>query len=264
MTVKEVITMIRQNRAYLTLENLLIQMIDKGMTITNPFAEFDVFKITDTGYNIDGDTLLKILTIKYKDRLVSRELPCIGRKYIYTLLPGSVDTIESEEDQINYVWKYFYNNIKSFCDTHKDNYIRIMQALTAEYNPVENYNMVEMSGSASKVADTKSTPGNVTVTSRVAPFNDEKQDLQQTTTSALKSTAGFEDAAQSMQWQSGDEFGATPSGNSVAMSKHTRTGNIGVTTNQQMVEQELKLRADSIVDDFLAKAADTCLLAIWH
>lgn len=255
--------MIRMIKNYLTLENLMITMIEKGMTITNPFAEFDVFKITDTGYNIDGDALLKILTIKYKDRLVSRELPCIGRKYIYTLLPGSVDTIANEQDQINYVWKYFYNNIKSFCDTHKDNYIRIMQALTAEYNPVENYNMVEMSGSASKVADTKSTPGTVTVTSKVAPYDGTNADLQQTTTSALKSTAGFEDAAQSMQWQSGDDFGATPSGNSVAMSKHTRSGNIGVTTNQQMIEQELKLRADSIIDQFLREAADTCLMAVW-
>ena len=87
--------------------------------------------------------------------------------------------------------------------------------------------------------------------------------MQQTTTSALKSTAGFEDAAQSMQWQSGDDFGATPSGNSVAMSKHTRSGNIGVTTNQQMIEQELKLRADSIIDQFLREAADTCLMAVW-
>ena len=263
MTVKEVITMIRQNRAYLTLENLLIQMIDKGMTITNPFAEFDVFKITDTGYNIDGDTLLKILTIKYKDRLVSRELPCIGRKYIYTLLPGSVDTIETEEDQINYVWKYFYNNIESFCDTHKDNYIRIMQALTAEYNPIENYNMIEYSGSASKVSDTKSTPGTMTATTKVAPFTDDNQNLHQTVTSALKSTAGYEDASQSMRWADGDAFGSTPSGNSVAMQKHTRSGNIGVITSQQLLDQELKLRADSIVDEFLRKAADTCLMAVW-
>lgn len=255
--------MIRMARNYLTLENLMITMIEKGMTITNPFSEFDVFEIADTGYNIDDDMLLKLLTIKYKDRLVSREIPCVGRKYIYTLLPSSIKTIDNEEDQINYVWKYFYNNIKSFCDTHKDNYIKIMKALTAEYNPIENYNMIEYSGSASKVSDTKSTPGTMTATTKVAPFTDDNQNLHQTVTSALKSTAGYEDASQSMRWADGDAFGSTPSGNSVAMQKHTRSGNIGVTTSQQMLEQELKLRADSIVDEFLRKAADTCLMAVW-
>lgn len=238
-------------------------MIEKGMTIVNPFADFNVFKIANTGYNIDDNDLYRLITIKYKDRLVGREVPAIGRKYINHLLPDTVGTIVSEEDQINYVWKFFYNQIKIFCEEYKDNYIRLMQALTAEYNPIENYNMVEFSGSASKVSDTKSTPGQVTVESKVAPYDGTNSDLQRTQTNGLQSTAGFIDASQSMQWATGDEFGPTPTGNSVAMSKHTRTGNIGVTTSQQMIEQELKLRADSIVEDFLAKAANTCLLAMW-
>lgn len=256
--------MIRQNKPYISLEYLLIKMIEKGMTINNPFDGLDIFEVSDTGYDIDDDNLWQLLTMRYKERYVGREYPCIGRKYINHLEPDSVDTIENEEDQLNYVWKFLYNQIVGFIATNKDNYSRIMQALTAEYNPIENYNMVELSGSASKVSDTESTPGNVTVTSKVAPYNDDKQDLQQTITSALKSEAGFKDASQSMRWADGDEFGATPSGNSVAMSKHTRTGNIGVTTSQQMIEQELKIRADSIVDDFLAKAANTCLMTIWH
>ena len=198
--------MIRTKNRYITLEYLLIQMIDKGITFVNPFANFDIFKITDTGYNIDGDDLLRLLTMKYKERYVGREIPCIGRKYINHLLPNSVDTIENEEDQINYVYKFLYNQIIIFLEENKDNYTRIMEALTAKYNPIENYNMVEYSGSASKVSDTKSTPGNVTATTKVAPFTDDNQNLHQTITSALKSTAGYEDASQSMQWASGDKY----------------------------------------------------------
>lgn len=254
---------ITKNR-YITLENLLIQMIDKGITFVNPFANFDIFKITDTGYNVDGDDLFRLLTLKYKERYVGREIPHKGRKYINHLLPNSVDTIETEEDQINYVYKFLYNQLVIFLEENKDGYSRIMAALTAEYNPIENYNMTELSGSASKVSDTKSTPGNITATTKVAPFTDDNQNLHQTVTSALKSTAGYEDASQSMRWAEGDAFGATPSGNSVAMQKHIRSGNVGVTTNQQMLVQELKLRADSIVEDFLGKAADTCLLAVWY
>lgn len=98
--------MIRTKNRYITLENLLIQMIDKEITFVNPFANFDIFKITDTGYNIDGDDLLRLLTLKYKERYVGREIPCIGRKYIDHLLPNSVATIENDVDQINYVYKF--------------------------------------------------------------------------------------------------------------------------------------------------------------
>ena len=255
--------MIRTKNRYITLENLLIQMIDKGITFVNPFANFDIFKITDSGYNIDGDDLFRLLTMKYKERYVGREIPAIGRKYIDHLIPNSVDTIENDVDQINYVYKFLYNQIIIFLEENKDNYTRIMAALTEEYNPLENYNMLEYSGSASKVSDTKSTPGTITATTKVAPFTDDNQNLSQTVTSALKSSAGYEDASQSMRWADGDAFGSTPTGNSVAMQKHTRSGNIGVTTSQQMLEQELKLRADSIVDEFLRKAADTCLLVEW-
>lgn len=255
--------MIRTKNRYITLENLLIQMIDKGITFVNPFANFDIFKITDSGYNIDGDDLFRLLTMKYKERYVGREIPAIGRKYIDHLLPNSVDTIENDVDQINYVYKFLYNQIIIFLEENKDNYSRIMAALTEEYNPLENYNMVEYSGSASKVSDTKSTPGTITATTKVAPFTDDNQNLSQTVTSALKSSAGYEDASQSMRWADGDAFGSTPTGNSVAMQKHTRSGNIGVTTSQQMLEQELKLRADSIVDEFLMRVADTCLLVAW-
>ena len=241
-------------------------MIDKEITFVNPFANFDVFKVTGTGYNVDGDDLLRLLTLKYKERYVGREIPCIGRRYINHLLPNSVDTIENEEDQINYVYKFFYNQLIIFLEENKDNYTRIMAALTAEYNPIENYNMVEYSGSASKVSDTKSSPGTVTVKNNVFPFDlnsGSGKPESQTETSVTQSTAGYDNASQTMRWADGDAFGATPSGNSVAMQKHTRSGNIGVTTSQQMLEQELKLRADSIVDDFLRKAADTCLLTVW-
>lgn len=258
--------MIRTKYRYITLENLLIQMIDRGMTFVNPFANFDIFKITDTEYNIDGDDLFRLFTLKYKERYVGREFPEIGRKYINYLLPNSVDTIENKEDQINYIYKFLYNQITIFLEENKDNYARIMEALTAEYNPIENYNMVEYSGSASKVSDTKSTPGTVTVKNNVFPFDlnsGSGKPESQTETSATQSTAGYDNASQSMRWADGDAFGSTPSGNSVAMQKHTRMGNVGITTSQQMLEQELKLRADSIVEDFLRKAADTCLLAVW-
>lgn len=262
--------MLRINKPFIQLEDLLMLMTDNSMTITNPFAGLSIFNVQGHGYNIDDTELWNMFVYQFSKRLVGRPLPHTGKKYIYMNGSSVVkETITTDVDKLNYVWKFLYNNIKIFNEKEQDNYYRMITALTESYNPLENYNMVELSGSASKVADTKSTPGTVTTEVGVFPYNANtageanSKPESITKTGATQSTAGYADATQSMQWAAGDDFGATPQGNSVAMSKHTRSGNIGVTTSQQMLEQELKLRANSIIDDFLNKCADTCLLAMW-
>lgn len=252
------------------LEDLLMLMTDHSMTIVNPFAGLNIFNVAGHGYNLDGTELWNMFVYQFSKRLVGRPIPPTGKEYIY-MNAGAVvkQTITTDEDKLNYVWKFLYNNILVFIEKEQDNYYRMVTALTEDYNPIENYNMVEISGSASKVADTKSTPGTVTTEVGVFPYNantpgeSNSKPESITKTGATQSTAGFADANQSMRWATGDDFGETPKGNSVAMSKHTRSGNIGVTTSQQMLEQELNIRANSIVDDFLNKCADTCLLAMW-
>lgn len=259
--------MLRINQPYIMLEDLLMLMTEHSMTITNPFDDLNIFNVEGHGYNIDDDSLWNMFVYQYSKRLVGRPIPHTGKKYIY-MNGGAVttQTITTDEDKLNYVWKFLYNNIIIFIQKEQDNYYRMITALTENYKPLENYNMVELSGSASKVSDTKSTPGTVTNSVNVFPFDLNSgtgKPESTTTTTAQQSTAGYNDANQDMQWTDGDAFGKTPKGNSVAMSKHTRSGNIGVTTSQQMLEQELELRTKSIIDDFLTKCADTCLLAMW-
>lgn len=262
--------MLRINKPFIRLEDLLILMTDNSITITNPFAGLNIFNVQGHGYNISDASLWNMFVYQFSKRLVGRPIPPEGWKYIY--MNGGVvttQTINTDADKLNYVWKFLYNNISIFVQKEQDNYYRMVTALTEDYNPIENYNMVEISGSASKVADTKSNPGTVTTEVGVFPYNANtpgeanSKPESITKTGAAQSTAGFADANQSMRWATGDDFGETPKGNSVAMSKHIRSGNIGVTTSQQMLEQELNIRANSIVDDFLTKCADTCLLAMW-
>lgn len=249
------------------LEDLLMLMTEHSMTITNPFHNLGIFNVEGHGYNVSDASLWNMFVYQYSKRLVGRPVPRTGRKYIY--MNGAevtTQTIATDEDKLEYVWKFLYNNILIFIQKEQDNYYRMVTALTESYNPIENYNMVELSGSASKVADTKSTPGTVTNSVNVYPYDLNSgtgKPESKTTTGAEQSTAGYVDANQDMEWASGDDFGKTPKGNSVAMSKHTRSGNIGVTTTQQMIEQELELRTKSIIDEFLTKCADTCLLAMW-
>lgn len=263
--------MLRINKPYIMLEDLLILMTDNSITITNPFAGLNIFNVQGQGYNISDASLWNMFVYQFSKRLVGRPIPHTGKKYIY-MNGASVttQTINTDVDKLNYVWKFLYNNILIFVQKEQDNYYKMVTALTGNYNPIENYNMVELSGSASKVSDTKSIPGKVTSEVGVFPYNANTPGASNskpesiTETSAMQSTAGYVDANQNMRWADGDEFGETPKGNSVAMSKHTRSGNIGVTTTQQMIEQELELRTKSIVEDFLNKCADTCLLAMWR
>ena len=256
-----------REECYMLFEDLLMLMTDNSITITNPFAGLNIFNVQGHGYNINDTELWNMFVYKYTKRLVGRPVPPEGKSYIY-MNGGAVvkGTINTDTDKLNYLWKWVYNNLIIHIEKVQDNYYRMVQALTAEYNPIDNYNMEELSGSASKVSDTKSNPGTVTVDNGVYPFDQNSGNPKpesKVETSALESTAGFTNSDLTMQWAQGDEFGSTPQGNSVAMSKHVRKGNIGVTTSQQMIDQELKLRADNIIDKFLDDCADTCLLAMW-
>lgn len=263
--------MIRQYGYYPEFERLLIrinQIGDYDLSTSQPFHEYDIFKVAGTGYNIDGDRLWRMFFSKYRSLRVGTAIPCIGHEYI-TMLPDPFTTskVETEDDQYLYCYNRMVNDINVFMNEQNDNYKRKMAALTESYNALENYNMVEMSGSVSKVSNTQSTPGSITVSTNVYPFDSNSGDGKpesKSTTSANQSTAGYVDANKSMRWASEDAFGETPQGNSVAMSKHTRSGNIGVTTSQQMLDQELKLRYDSIVEEFLARCADRSLLTDWY
>ena len=254
----------------MTLEDVVIEMTQNGSTVTNPFSGFDIFNVANTGYQLTGDTLWLHFFDKYKLRLVGRPVPPLNKTYVNTLTPAiTLGTVSTEAERIEYVYKFVTHQLGCFLGENRDNYWKRIKALTENYKPLENYNMLEMSGSVSKVSDTKSTPGTVTSEVGVFPYNDNTKGANNakpesvTETSATQSTAGYVDANKSMRWASGDDFGETPQGNSVAMNKHTRSGNIGVTTSQQMLEQEMKIRLDSVVDEFLARAADTCLLAMW-
>ena len=263
--------MIRQYGHYPEFERLLIrinQIGDYDLSTTQPFHEYDIFNVEGTGYNIDGDRLWRMFFSKYRSLRVGTALPPVGHEYI-SMLPDPFTTsrVETEDDQYRYCYNRMVNDINVFMNEQNDNYQRKMHALIESYNPLENYNMVEISGTVSKVSDTKSNPGTVTVSNNVYPFDSNSGDGKpagKTTTGAEQSTAGYVDSNKSMRWASGDDFGETPQGNSVAMSKHTRSGNIGVTTSQQMLDQELKLRYDSIVEEFLARCADRSLLTDWY
>lgn len=151
-----------------------------------------------------------------------------GNKPISPLIKqlcGSLETLPANQYEIvaGVVWA-----------NYGDKWTRIYNTITAEYEPLENYDMTEhYEGSRTDDATTRDTasPANNTVSSTtnadVYGYNSSSpspSDRSTTTTNQGK------DATSKYDNTTGDEHDLT------------RHGNIGVTTSQQMAESEIALR----------------------
>ena len=118
--------------------------------------------------------------------------------------------------------------IGNWSKIHSPNWARIMEALAAEYDPISNYDRHELwtdTGSSSTQQSTGTTR-------KVAGWNND---------SALTPSEGVDS-----------------SGSGSASNTNTRTGraygNIGVTTSQQMVMEEVKLRGTITLAEVISKS----------
>lgn len=118
-----------------------------------------------------------------------------------------------------------YQNLHSFIDSlgeatriillnYKDNWLKLYEAYTTKYNPLENYRMIENEKVKSKVSTTIGT------SSDTYGFNSEEAVPQNKVNSTSTTEGSKDDNDRDL----------------------TRSGNIGVTTSQQMLESELNLR----------------------
>lgn len=118
--------------------------------------------------------------------------------------------------------------IGNWSKIHSPNWERIAEALAAEYSPIENYDRHE------SFTDTgsSSTQQSTGTTRKVAGWNND---------SALTPSEGVDS-----------------SGSGSASNTNTRTGhlhgNIGVTTAQQMITEEVKLRSSITLAEVISKS----------
>ena len=118
--------------------------------------------------------------------------------------------------------------IKNWSTTQVENWARIAEALAAEYSPIENYDRYETFTDTGSSSTQQSTG----TTRKVAGWNND---------SALTPSEGVDS-----------------SGSGSASNTNTRTGhlhgNIGVTTAQQMVTEEVKLRSSITLAEVISKS----------
>ena len=145
--------------------------------------------------------------------------------------------------------------------SHKYEYDKLVDTLSLEYNPIENYSMTE------KGTDTR-TP-NITQTNKGVNTNTVGVDTSITTgkTTFDKSNSFINDTKTTNTGTNTDtqdiNTTVTTAGNEKTVHEFTRSGNIGVTTSQQMIESERQLAMFSVVDLFIKAIADIILIGVY-
>ena len=116
-------------------------------------------------------------------------------------------------------------------------------ALYSDYNPLHNYDMNENESIGRKIDKTVTTPtGTTTQTNKSTTFDDTTyRDVEEITNSVNMSTEVTPNNTQTIENIEGNF-------NNAEIRKLSRSGNIGVTTSQQMIESEIELRKKSIAD----------------
>lgn len=140
-----------------------------------------------------------------------------GDKYISLLYERMLDAEEKE-----YITSAITEMAKMIIVKYYDNWLKLYNSIYADYNPIENYSMVENEG----------VNTNTTISS--------SQDNNRFALGTTSADGSPNDKISSSVTTSGDaEYNNR---------ELKRSGNIGVTTSQQMIESEIELRKKNFYD----------------
>lgn len=151
------------------------------------------------------------------------------------------------------------NEIKSYIDIltkiYSNRFTKSVNVLLADYNPIENYNSTEtesidisgQNSSTSEISTTSSgeTSSNSTgeTTETLSPYDSENFN-----NNSKNNSSGVTTENSSTTDNSSNTMSATTS--QINNRTLKRSGNIGVTTTQQMIQSEIELRKNDLINDF--------------
>lgn len=198
---------------------------------------------------------LKLFTILTSDEMFFYFAGKFGERDFYKYYDN-----ENATSNTNMV-KQASDYIALYGKSHKYEYDKLVDTLSLEYNPIENYSMTE------KGTDTR-TP-NITQTNKGKNINTVGLDTSITTgkTTFDKSDSFINDSKTTNTGTNTDtqdiDTTVTTAGNEKTVHEFTRSGNIGVTTSQQMIQSERELAMFSVVDMFVKAIADIILIGVY-
>ena len=179
---------------------------------------------------------------------------------------------------------------------YNKDWTRLWDALQAEYNPIQNYDMTESGSDSTTDTGTVSNSGSRSVVRHedsdksLTNTIQSKVDTSTTDTAKVKplgsssfvetrQTTGSGNTTQNSEYNEADSSetdeivinendtdSSTQTRNLAGSNSHslTRSGNIGVTTSQQMLESEYQLRTKHFFDMVFANVDDVLTIPYWR
>ena len=165
----------------------------------------------------------------------------------------------TSQKEVQNAYQEFVKLVKSHLLLNSYKYTELYKTTLFEYNPIENYSMTE-SGTDTRTPNLSTTDimsmgsqsNSTTSTDSVSPYD------TQTFTDSNKTTVTENNGARE------DSNTKTETGTETTMHDFKRSGNIGVTTSQQMIESERKVVNFTFLKIVFANIIDdTCILTEW-
>ena len=145
--------------------------------------------------------------------------------------------------------------------SHKYEYDKLVDTLSLEYNPIENYSMTEKGTNTRTPNITQANKGvnkNTVDVDNSIVVGKTTFDKSDTFVNDSKTTnSGINTDTQDINTT------VTTTGDEKTVHELKRSGNIGVTTSQQMIESERQLAMFSVVDLFVKAVADIILIGVY-
>lgn len=158
----------------------------------------------------------------------------------------------------------YYKRAKIVYNLNKNKYIKLVATETVEYNPIENYSMTENSDETRTPKLIRSSEGTASESGTNSANNTTSNTSTDSNTS-FDNTAFVNNSKNELTGNSNTTGENTANSNSTVISKEegteqttneiTRKGNIGVTTTQQMLEQERTIADFSTIKVFFEDVA---------
>ena len=166
---------------------------------------------------------------------------------------------------------FFVNLWQSYVDETAGQLKRQLEAMAAEYDPISNYDMTEHAADGEKLdKETEtSTPtgGTQTVSNlKTAGLNSTgdgaQRDNDVTTVTPLEGSK-TELEKQPANTMTGSFDNVTLTGHRITEHYLKRSGNIGVTTNAQLLQQEIEVRKISLLKMYVKEFIDRYCFVVW-
>lgn len=127
---------------------------------------------------------------------------------------------------------------------------KVFKALAIEYNPLENYNMIEYNHEYLQRDNVKYTNNNdSTTTDKTTTFDD-------TTFRNNTQTTDNSTNTQTTEYMNNLTDDNNINSNQITTTKNTKSGNLGVTTSQQMLQAEIDIRIKNYVKRMVKEFVD--------